>query len=359
MILSIIISLSAFILATSLVILVIPQILAVTTEKRLFDVPCGRKAHALPTPTAGGVAIFIGMMVSVFTFSMNQEIGTLKPLLATIVVLFFLGLKDDLIGEKASTKLLIQIFLAAILVFGGLGLDTFWQILGLSERLLILKYGGSILLIVFLTNAYNMIDGIDGLAGGIGMIASLTFGIVLMMRGETLFAVLAFATAGSLLGFLKFNFQPAKIFMGDTGSLVVGVVISILMMQVLEGSAVPGAFASQTAPLIVLAALAIPIVDMIQVVISRLLAGKHPFSADRRHLHHKLLTCGLGHRCTTVLLSCLTMGFILVSLLVTNSNVWIGLFNMASVIVSMFLLLQIWNHKAVEKKQKELLSKQS
>jgi len=357
MMVSIIISLCAFLLAAFLVMLVIPQILMITTEKRLFDVPGGRKAHALPTPTAGGVAIFMGIIISLFTFSMTNGIGSLQPLLISIVVLFFLGLKDDLIGAKASMKLVVQLILAAVLVFGGLGLSAFWEILGLAEMPAIIKYGVSILLIVFLTNAYNMIDGIDGLAGGIGLISSLTFGVVLMIRGEVLFAILAFSTAGSLLGFLRYNFQPAKIFMGDTGSLVIGFILSALMIKILEGSAVTGAFAANAAPVIVLAALAIPVVDMIQVVLSRLVAGKHPFSADRRHIHHKLLACGLGHRNTTLLLSSVTLAFISIGLVIGSTQIWVGLFNMASVIICMFLLLQIWSQKSVEKNAKGILTK--
>jgi UDP-N-acetylmuramyl pentapeptide phosphotransferase/UDP-N-acetylglucosamine-1-phosphate transferase len=341
MMISIVISISAFLFACLLVVQVIPQIILVTAKKRLFDVPGGRKAHAIPTPTAGGIAIFIGIFISLLTFSMGKGIDAFHPLLISLIILFFLGLKDDLIGAKASRKLLIQVILAGVLTLGGFQLDGFWEMLGLMNLPFLLKFGGSIFLVVFLTNAYNMIDGIDGLAGGIGMISSLAFGVVLMLRGDMLFAILAFSTAGSLLGFLKFNFQPARIFMGDTGSLVVGFILSALMLQVLEGSAVPGAKLAAIGPFVVLAALAVPVTDLIQVVVSRLAAGSHPFSADRRHLHHKLLNIGLSHSKAMYLLCGVTFSLILFTFFMANVAIWVGLFNLASFIVCLLLVLYI------------------
>jgi UDP-N-acetylmuramyl pentapeptide phosphotransferase/UDP-N-acetylglucosamine-1-phosphate transferase len=213
---------------------VIPEVIRVAAAKGLFDVPGGRKGHAAPTPTAGGIAIFMGVMVAAFGWGGSESLNTFQPLMLGMVVLFFLGLKDDLMGASAGFKLMIQLALAAVLVGGGMGLHAFWGMLGWHGLPLPLQYAASVLLVVLVTNAYNLIDGIDGLAGGIGLIASLCFGIIFMVRGEAAFAILAFALAGGLLAFLRYNFQPAKIFMGDTGSLVVGFLLSAMMLHLLE-----------------------------------------------------------------------------------------------------------------------------
>jgi UDP-GlcNAc:undecaprenyl-phosphate GlcNAc-1-phosphate transferase len=230
--------------------------------------------------------------------------------------------------------------LAAVLVGGGMGLHAFWGMLGWHGLPLPLQYAASVLLVVLVTNAYNLIDGIDGLAGGIGLIASLCFGIIFMVRGEAAFAILAFALAGGLLAFLRYNFQPAKIFMGDTGSLVVGFLLSAMMLHLLEGSVAPGAQLALAAPVLVMLVMAVPLGDLIQVVITRLLNGAHPFSADRRHLHHQLLSLGLSHRHAAFVLWGATLFLLAISPLLICEETFFCYLRVGGMVGGLILLLR-------------------
>lgn len=286
-------------------LLAIPSILEVAYQKQLFDVPDERKVHFKPIPSLGGVGIFIGVIISFTLWARNlNDFPEYKYVLTSYLVLFFMGLKDDLILMRASEKFLIQLAVAVLLTAGGVRVLNLQGFLGIYELSDFWSYGLSIFFIVGVTNAFNLIDGIDGLAGGLGGINCFTFGALLYLGGMYEYALLAFAVGGSLLGFLRYNFRkyPKKIFMGDTGSLLLGLTVSILGIFFLNFSQEGGGLDFVSPAVVVLAVMAIPIVDTTRVFVIRLASGKSPFAPDRNHIHHQVLAMGASHKLASALL---------------------------------------------------------
>ena len=196
-------------------------------------------------------------------------------------------------------------------------------IFGLGEIAVFFQYLLTVLFIVGLTNAYNLIDGIDGLAGGIALIASFGFGILFYILNLSSYSLAAFALAGSLLGFLRFNFSPAKIFMGDTGSLSVGILLAILAIKLLETTSALSGFVEVNSffPVFVFALIIVPILDVSQVILVRIMSGRSPFSPDRGHIHHMLLRRGMSHKEAALSLYGGTLAFIGIF----SVGFWLGL----------------------------------
>ena len=284
-------------------LLAIPSILEVAYKKQLFDVPDERKVHFKPIPSLGGVGIFIGVIISFTLWARNlNDFPEYRYVLTSFLVLFFMGLKDDLILMRAHKKLFIQLAVAGLLTAGGVRVMSLQGFLGIYELQTFWSYILSIFFIVGVTNAFNLIDGIDGLAGGLGGINCFTFGALLYMAGMYEYSLLAFAVGGSLLGFLRYNFReyPNKIFMGDTGSLLLGLTVSILGIFFLNSSGEGLGFVSPA--VVVLAVMAIPIVDTSRVFIIRIASGKSPFTPDRNHIHHQVLALGASHKMASLML---------------------------------------------------------
>jgi UDP-N-acetylmuramyl pentapeptide phosphotransferase/UDP-N-acetylglucosamine-1-phosphate transferase len=196
----------------------------------------------------------------------------------------------------------------------------------------------TIFAIIVIINSYNLIDGIDGLAGGIGVITSTTFGLLFLLRGDHPLAVVSFSLTGSLLAFLKYNFSPATIFMGDSGSLVIGFVLSILCIELINTEQVSEDMLIYFTPSVVLAILIIPLADTLRVFIIRILQKKSPFHADRNHIHHLLLNIGLNHKKASLVLYAVNALFISISLITAH----IGLnFLFFLIVVSAFVMSQL------------------
>lgn len=298
----------SLVFATGLCItlIVTPSILEVAYKKKLFDIPDERKVHSKPIPSLGGVGIFIGVIL---TFTLwARDLGNFpeyKYVLTSYLVLFFMGLKDDLIIMRTNHKLIIQLVVAGLLTFGGVRILNLYGFLGINELGVFWSYLISIFLIVGVTNAFNLIDGIDGLAGGLGGINCFTFGALMYVYGMHEYAILAFAVGGALLGFLRFNFReyPNKLFMGDTGSLLLGLTVSVLAIFFLNADKTSSIGLDFVSPaVVVLAIMAIPIVDTSRVFLIRLAAGRSPFSPDRNHIHHQLLAAGATHKRASIML---------------------------------------------------------
>ncbi len=210
----------------------IPVIIQVAKEKKLFDEPDERKVHKTVIPTLGGLGIFAGFILACLMCTPPSSNGQLQFFAGACVVIFFLGLKDDILVISATKKFIGQLIAAGIIIkFGGIHINNMGGFLGIYE---IPSFAGNILTlftIIVVTNSFNLIDGVDGLAGSLGFLTTLVFGTYFYMIGELAFSVMAFALAGSLLSFLIYNFSPAKIFMGDTGSLLLGLINSILVIK--------------------------------------------------------------------------------------------------------------------------------
>jgi UDP-N-acetylmuramyl pentapeptide phosphotransferase/UDP-N-acetylglucosamine-1-phosphate transferase len=217
-----------------------------------------------------------------------------------------------------------QLLAAALVVVGeDIRITSFYGLFGVTELNIWVSYILSVFTIVVITNAFNLIDGIDGLAGGLGVIISITFGLWFNLIDQVGWSIISFSLAGALIGFLVFNFNPAKIFMGDAGSLCTGFLLSIMAVQFIEFNRpeVQNYYKITTAPVIAIAILVIPLFDTFRVFTIRLLKKKSPFSADRNHLHHMLLKTGLGHKEVSLVLYIVNIIFVLIAFLLKDSPI--------------------------------------
>lgn len=289
----------------------IPPIISLINRYRLFDVPNERKIHAAPVPTMGGIAILAGMVVSLLLWFPFSGQPAQVCFFFSIVVLFGLGILDDLKDLSARYKFIIQIGLAALIALSGIRINSFEGLFGLYELPLTAQYTFTILAITGITNAFNLIDGIDGLAGGIGFMSLITLGLFLTRSGDANTALIAFALAGGILAFLYFNFNPAKIFMGDTGSLLLGFVTAVLCIRLMQVNNMGSAPVLSHAPVFVLGIVLIPVFDTLRVFAVRIWRGRSPFEADRTHIHHLLTNQGFSHGFAAKLI-CFLHGFVLI-----------------------------------------------
>jgi len=292
--------------------LAIPAVINVAEMKKLFDMPDARKVHQAPITPLGGIGIFAGFIFgSLLTIHFNQ-FADLQYFIAAAFVIFFLGLKDDILVISPVKKFIGQVLAAFIIIYyGNIQIRSMHGFLGLYQLpemfSLLLTYFAVIVVI----NSFNLIDGIDGLAGSLGLLSTVVFGIYFQYVGLTPYAVIAFALAGSLLAFLIFNFQPAKIFMGDTGSLLVGTINAILVIKFINVANTPDVtFPIPASPAVGFTILMIPLLDTLRVFGIRILHRRSPFSPDRNHIHHLLLDRGFSHRAITLTL--VTVNFLVI-----------------------------------------------
>jgi UDP-N-acetylmuramyl pentapeptide phosphotransferase/UDP-N-acetylglucosamine-1-phosphate transferase len=297
-----------FVTAFVVTLITIPIIIRFVKKYKLYDMPGERKIHLLPVPTMGGIAIAGGMMMALFLWLPFRYETEQICFFLSITILFGLGIMDDVKNLSARYKLIIQISLAALIALSGIRITSFGGLFGIYDLPLGAQYTFTLLAIVGITNAFNLIDGIDGLAGGLGFMSLVTLGIFLTLNGDINTALIAFALAGGILAFLYFNFNPARIFMGDTGSLVLGFTIAVLCMRLMQ---VNNLTTLPHVPMFVLGIVFIPVFDTIRVFALRLWKGKSPFQPDKTHIHHLLTAAGFSHAFTTRLI-CSIHGFILI-----------------------------------------------
>jgi UDP-GlcNAc:undecaprenyl-phosphate GlcNAc-1-phosphate transferase len=280
----------------------IPVIIQVAKDKKLFDEPDERKVHKNVIPTLGGLGIFAGFIIASLMGVPSGISAELQYFAAATTVIFFLGIKDDILILSASKKFIGQLIAAGIIIkFGGIQISNFHGFLGIYEIPHLTGTIISLFTIIVITNSFNLIDGIDGLAGSLGLLTTLVFGTYFFYAGQLTYAVMAFALSGSIIGFLIYNFSPAKIFMGDTGSLLLGLVNSILVIKFINIAGNPASnFPIESAPAIGFSILMIPLFDTLRVFGLRIMQRRSPFSPDRTHVHHFLLDLGLSHRMVTI-----------------------------------------------------------
>ena len=292
-------SILAFITAFTTAMVVMPPLIKLIRRFRLFDVPDLRKEHQSPIPTMGGIASFAGMAAGcILWFQFNRNIFVIS-FFFSMTVLFLTGIMDDLRNTPARYKLAIQIAVASLIAFSGARISSFDGLFGIYNLPLPVQYTMTLLTITGITNAFNLIDGIDGLAGGMGFMSLIILGVFLTLSGDTPDAIIAFALSGGLLGFLYYNFNPARIFMGDTGSLVLGFVISVLCIRLIQQNTGTSPHLLPHAPVFVLSIVAIPVFDTLRVFGLRIRQGKSPFTPDKNHIHHLLTNNGWSHHITS------------------------------------------------------------
>ncbi|GGI29275.1 undecaprenyl-phosphate alpha-N-acetylglucosaminyl 1-phosphate transferase [Pedobacter mendelii] len=284
-------------MACVIVVSSLPSVMHTSIKYNLFDKnDMYRKTHKRNISRLGGISIVASFTITTLLFSTLIKFEEANFLITSCIILAALGLKDDVYGSNTRTKLILQLVVAFILVFfGGFKLTSLYGVLGIWDMPLL--WGGifSIILIIFLNNAFNLIDGIDGLAGTIGIVTSLIFGIFFSLMHQVTYAFIAFSLVGSIAGFLKYNWYPAKIFMGDTGALIIGLVTAALAIKFIELNkfgTVSNPFI-RSAPAIAVSILIVPIFDSLRIFTVRVLKGKSPFMGDRNHIHHRLERLGL------------------------------------------------------------------
>jgi len=300
-----------YVMAFVLTLIFIPPVIFMVKRFKLFDRPNARKEHSVPTPTFGGISIFAGMMVSlVFWFKFYNHPSIITFFLS-MILLFGVGIMDDLKDLAARYKLVIEAGVATLLAVSGIRITSFGGLFGINELHIIAQYIITVVTIVGITNAFNLIDGIDGLAGGLGFMSLVTLGIFLTISKDLNYAMIAFAFAGALLGFLYFNFNPARIFMGDTGSLVLGFVIAVLCVQLMKINSIHSTPVVPNIYVFTLGIVMIPVFDTLRVFGTRIWNGRSPFSADKTHIHHLITNKGFTHGFAARLI-CVFHGFILI-----------------------------------------------
>lgn len=304
-----------FIVAFVITIIALPAIIKVAEEKKIFDVPDARKLHARSISSLGGVSIFIGFFLSTLIFTSEGTIPEFQYFCAAAVVMFFLGLKDDILILSANKKFLGQLAAVAILIHvADVRLVSMNGFLGIYQ----LPYAVSVLFtyltFIVIINAYNLIDGVDGLAGLLGIVATLAFGCYFLTASMHNYALISFAMTGCLAAFILFNFSPAKIFMGDSGSLLLGLTNAFLVIKFIAVASAATAAVPLTASIaIAFAILGVPLFDTLRVFGIRIMHRRSPFSPDRNHIHHLLLDRGFNHRQVAVGCAALNVALVAVA----------------------------------------------
>ena len=318
-----------FLLSALLGLLFIPRVLILSHRKRLFDIPDERKTHDFPVPRLGGITFLPILLMCVclvtgiwvnkglpFQFlSLPTLVIRFVLLFVGMMMLYLVGVVDDLIGVTYQSKFLVQIACAILFPLSGLWIHDLSGLFWLNE---IPDWAGillTIFLVVYVTNAINLIDGVDGLASGICFVALFTLGLAAAAKGQHLFVIVAFGMLGILFPFWSYNVfgnieRGHKIFMGDTGSLTLGYLVSFLLIYMASGS---GISFPREMLMIGLSTMAVPMFDIVRVVMARIRNHRNPFLPDKNHIHHKLLRTGIGSRWVMLILVLVSLSIVLVT----------------------------------------------
>ena len=296
----------AFLTSFIITYVAVPKIIFFADKFRLTDVPGERSSHKRSVPIFGGIAIFSGIIFSLLFWG---KLDSIQFILVSLVIVFFVGVIDDLHGLSPFKKIIGQVIAILILIYlGKIQINSMHGVLGVYELPDIIATLFTVFVVIVITNGFNLIDGVDGLASGVGVIASLAFGVMAYLMNQTDMAIIAFSLLGALLAFLKYNFHPARLFMGDTGSLLVGMTLSVLAINLIHSGVVTETIHfPNKGPLMAIVFLAIPLFDSLRVFVVRIIDGKNPLNASREHIHHALLDLGLGHKRTAFALYFLSL----------------------------------------------------
>lgn len=360
---------SAFVSAVILGRIIIPNILIISLRKRLFDVPDERKVHKRPIPRLGGVTFFPVILFSLCVFTAVRLMTGYGPadtsttdlvceflfLTGGLTLLYIVGIADDLIGVRYRKKFLVQIISAAMFPLSGLYINNFYGLFGIYLIPAEVGIPLTMLLVVFITNAINLIDGIDGLASGLSMVALLVFGVLFVHFRMWSYAMLAFVTVGVIIPFFSYNvFGSAdlgrKIFMGDTGSLTLGYILSFFVIKycMYEPDML---LTMKTSPVLVsFSVLMVPCLDVIRVVLRRARNKRALFMPDKTHIHHKFLAMGFSPRralITIQLMSACFCAFTIVAILYMNNTL------VFVIDVVVWTLLNLWFDHVISKRKNE------
>jgi UDP-GlcNAc:undecaprenyl-phosphate GlcNAc-1-phosphate transferase len=300
----------------------IPILIELAKSKQLVDVPDARKIHTDPVPRFGGIGIFAGFLFSLLlSVSINNNFLEFQYLIAAFLIVFFLGVGDDIMILSPLKKFIGQLAASCILIVKGhLLINNLHGFLGIEAIPVFISYMLTYFTIVVIINAINLIDGVDGLAGSLSLISTLFFGSWFYINGDLSYSLIAFTLSGSIVAFLYYNFNPAKIFMGDAGSLMLGLINAILVIRFINTAPMAANFAASASPAVGFGLLLIPLMDTLRVFCVRLSQKRSPFFPDRNHIHHLFLDKGFSSRATTLILASLSFVFSLLSFACASFN---------------------------------------
>jgi UDP-GlcNAc:undecaprenyl-phosphate GlcNAc-1-phosphate transferase len=311
-----------FITAFFLGMAIYPVFIRLYTKKNILDRRESRKIHLKEVPTMGGVPLFIAFLVTTFIWSSFADLAENRYLIGSLVFILFVGLRDDFINLKPMVKLLSQLVPAFIIFyFTDARIVSLYGFISDAAFPIWLSLPVTLFTIIVITNSLNLIDGLDGLAGSISLIILVVLGIWFGLNEDYVFSMVLFAMAGSLVAFLQFNWQPARIFMGDTGALILGFFISVAIIRFINlNHALPtdSLYKFEGTIATALAILIIPLFDTLRVFTLRLIKKKSPFRADKNHIHHILLRIGMTHRQVALLLVGINLIFITLAVILRD-----------------------------------------
>lgn len=332
----------AFVCALMVTWYYIPRVIRVVNERHLEDNPVKHKIHHNNVPTLGGIGIFAGFLFG-YLLGIDGYMPGISYFTAAALMLFFVGIKDDLVFLNPWKKIAGEFGSALVVVlFTDLHFTSFHGFLGITSISPLVSIPVTIFIIILIINAVNLIDGIDGLAASVGIIASVVFGLFFYLSGDYGYTVMAAALIGALVGFIRYNMSdgPKKIFMGDTGSLVIGFTLAVFAIHFNEIAAKGTSFILlESAPSVSIAILIVPLFDTLRVIVLRIHYHQSPFIADHRHLHHMLLRAGCSHGEATLCISIFNIFIIAVAFLLDGIGIsLLGLVLLALCMIAAFIL---------------------
>ncbi len=307
-------------------LILMPSVIKIAKRQNFVVKPNKRTSHEGVIPNIGGINIFISFLFTVFLFS-HGMINELQFIIFGVFIILIVGFVDDLIEMKAYWKLIGEIASAFFLiVVADVRISHLHGFLGINHLSLITSYSISFFVFVVIINALNLVDGVDGLASGLGILYSLFFGIYFNLTNNMNLAMSAYAMVGSLSVFFIYNVfgTKSKIFMGDSGSLLVGYMMTLYVFEFCEINAyhhVPELFYMKAAPAVAICVLSVPLFDTLRVMLTRIKKGVSPFHPDKNHIHHLLLKTGLKHRQVTVVLLFITTAFTYLGIIGRNWSI--------------------------------------
>lgn len=322
---------------------ILPFLITFTRNQRIVDAPDKRRIHTKLTPTLGGAAIFLGFTLGCIIWTNASQWMTTLSLLCLLIIPFGVGILDDVIHLRPVAKLISQVFTASIIFFLlNIRLTSTYGLFGDIALNPVTSYLVTLATVIIITNSLNLIDGIDGLAGVLSLISILVFGAWFFFTESYQFSMVCFALGGGILAFLFQNWEPSKIFMGDTGSLVIGTVLSIVTIQFINENyelAAQNKFRFSSSIGSAIAIIIIPLTDTARIVIIRLSKNLSPFKADKRHIHHALVRISLSHRQVVYILALVHVLFISLAVLFIDSGEYFVLPGIIALATALCLVL--------------------
>ena len=346
----------SFVSALAITFFAIPPLISLAKAKNLYDVPdSDRVSHSVNTPTLGGIAIFAGLIFSMTFWTKFALFPDIQYIITAITIIAFIGIIDDLVGLSAFKKLMGQIFASFIIViWGDIRIESLFGIFGIGEMPYIISILFTVFVLLIIINSFNLIDGINGLSASIGVISTFVFGVWFFLIDEnSQLAIVAFGLIGALIGFLRYNVTPAKIFMGDTGSLLLGLILGIFAIKFIDlnlnyNDSYDSSYRVNSIPIIAISILIIPLFDLLRSFSIRLIHKKSPFSPDRNHMHHMLIDLGFSHVFATGILILFNISIIIIAFTLQD----IGIYALGFLILTISIIFSGILHYLSKKKEK-------